>query len=119
MRVGAILAALCVAACGRQAAMDDQMRKDLEAASVSTMELAPNGGGQHVVSALEQVPTGPNSSSKKAKPPKAPEHPQTAQTSKEPAATRPAQRPAVNPPAPGGYKTIGEVLKNSPFPIKP
>lgn len=119
MRVGAILAALCVAACGRQAAMDDQMRKDLEAASVSTMELAPNGGGQHVVSALEQVPTGPNSSSKKATPPKGPEHPQTAQTSKEPAATRPAQRPAVNPPPPGGYKTIGEVLKNSPFPIKP
>ena len=119
MRVGAILAALCVAACGRPAAMDDQMQKDLEAASVSTMELAPNGGGQHVVSALEQVPNGPNSSSKKATPPKGPEHPQTAQTSKEPAATRPAQRPAVNPPPPGGYKTIGEVLKNSPFPIKP
>ena len=118
--VGAAVAALGTAACSRQSAMNDQLKKDLDAASVSTMELAPNGGGQRVVSALEQLPHGQEAPApKKVTPPKAPEHPQTAQTSSEPAATRPTQRPAVNPPPPGGYKTIGEVLKNAPFPIKP
>jgi len=120
IRVGATLAALCVAACGHQSAVDDQMKKDLEAASASTMELAPSSGGQHVVSPLEQLPHGQQqTAAKKVTPPKSPQHPQTAQTSNEPAATRPTQRPAVNPPPPGGYKTIGEVLKNAPFPIKP
>ena len=117
--VGAAVAALGAAACGRRSSMDDQMQKDLDAASASTMELAPNGGGQRVVSALEQLPHGQQSPApKRVTPPKAPEHPQTAE-SREPAATRPTQRPAVNPPPPGGYKTIGEVLKNAPFPIKP
>ena len=119
MRVAAMFAALCAAACGRQASMDDQMKKDLDAAAVSTMELAPNGGGQHVVSALEQLPYGQQPAAKKTSPTKPPEHPQTVQASNEPAATRPVQRPAVNRPPPGGFKTIGEVLKNAPFPIKP
>jgi hypothetical protein len=49
-----------------------------------------------------------------------PETPQTVERSAEPAATTvPVSRPAVSPPPPGGYKTMGEVLRNAPFPIKP
>jgi hypothetical protein len=122
IRVGSAVAALLAAACGRQSPMDDQLKKDLEAASASTMELAPNGGGQRVVSAIEQLPHNqpkPATTRRVAAPAKAPEKTQTAQSSTDPAATRPVQRPAVNPPPPGGYKTIDEVLKKAPFPIKP
>jgi len=58
IRVGPAVGALLAAACGRQSRIDDQMKRDLEAASVSTMELSPNGGGQGVVSAIEQLPEG-------------------------------------------------------------
>lgn len=121
IRIASAAAALVAAACGRQSTMDDQMKQDLEAASTSTMQLAPNGGGQRVVSAIEQVPQAQPRQTKVRKvtaPAKAPP-PTVQQAAAEPAATRPSQRPAVNPPPPGGYKTIGEVLRNAPFPIKP
>jgi uncharacterized protein with LGFP repeats len=114
IRIGSAAAALFATACGGQPRMDDQMKRDLEAASASTMELAPTGGGQRVVSAIEQLPQAqpkPTTTRRVAAP--------TKTLSPDPAATRPTQRPAVNPPPPGGYKTIGEVLKNAPFPIKP
>ena len=41
------------------------------------------------------------------------------QESAMPAAGRPSTRPAVNPPPPGGYRTVGEVIRNAPFPINP
>lgn len=124
VRLASATAALLLAACGRQSTMDDQMRQDLEAASASTMELAPNGSGQRVVSAIEQTgktqPTVTKSRRVQAPAPtKKRETPQTVQTDAEPAATRPLQRPAVSPPPPGGYKSVGEVLRNAPFPIKP
>lgn len=124
IRIGSAAAALLAAACGRQPRIDDQMKRDLEAASASTMELAPSGGGQRVVSAIEQVPQAqpkPTSTRKVAAPTKTPlpESRPTSASSGDPAATRPTQRPAVNPPPPGGYKTIDEVLKKAPFPIKP
>lgn len=114
-------AAVFAAACGRQSSMDDQMKQDLDAASASTMVMAPNGGGQHVVSAIERVPqTQPRQTKVRKVPTPAQTPPQTAQrTVTGPAATRPSHPPAVNPPPPGGYKTIGEVLRNAPFPIKP
>jgi hypothetical protein len=114
IRSASAVAALLATACGRQARMDDQMKRDLEAASVSTMELAPSGDRQRVVSSIEQVPLAqpkPTTTRKVAAVTKTP--------SPDPAATRPTQRPAVNPPPPGGYKTIDEVLKKAPFPIKP
>ena len=120
--------AIFAAACGRAAAMDDGMKEDLQAASAATMELAPVGGGQKVVSAIEQTGrTQPRvTTSRKAVAPARTPRPETRQetqtaskTPAEPAATVPVNRPAVNPPPPGGYKTIGEVLRNAPFPIKP
>jgi Flp pilus assembly protein TadG len=125
IRLASVTVGLLLAACGRQSTMDDQMRQDLEAASASTMELAPTGGGQRVVSAIEQTgKVQPRvTKSRQAEAPaltKKPETPQTVQQAASgPAATRPSQRPAVSPPPPGGYKTIGEVLRNAPFPIKP
>jgi hypothetical protein len=123
IRIVGSVVCLGLAACSRQGSMDEQMKQDLEAASVSTMELTPGGGGQRVVSAIEQVRPGQPAPTKRAPaagPAKAPQTPQTPrETATGPAATRPTQRPAVNPPPPGGYKTINEVLKNAPFPIKP
>jgi hypothetical protein len=119
-------ATLGLAACGRQGSMDDQLKKDLEAASVSTMELAPNGGGVRVVSDVEQIRPGrpaPTPPKPIPTPSKTPRPPQTAEQSVSgPAASIPSrqtQTPAVNPAPPGGYKTINEVLRNAPFPIKP
>jgi hypothetical protein len=113
-----------LSACGRTSALDEQMKEDLQAASASTMEMAPAAGGMRTVSAIEQTgKVRPEvTKSRKATVPAGtprPETPQIAQKSAEPAATVPLSRPAVSPPPPGGYKTMGEVLRNAPFPIKP
>jgi hypothetical protein len=124
IQIASTSAALVLVACGRSSSVDDQLKQDLEAASASTMVLAPNGGGQRVVSAIEQtgkVQPKVTTSRKAVAPARTPkpEVRQTAQTKSEPVATVPTSRPAVSPPPPGGYKTIGEVLRNAPFPIKP
>lgn len=124
LAISTALLAAFLAACGRTSAVDDQMKQDLEAASATTMVLAPAGGSQRVVSAIEQTgKTQPKvTTSRKAVAPARtprPESRQTVQTSTEPAAQVPSSRPAVSPPPPGGYKTIGEVIRNAPFPIKP
>lgn len=123
MRLPALLAAAVLfAACSREPAMDDQMRLDLQAASAGSIELAP-AAGSGVVSGVELVPQAkPAVAPVKKTPAPAPRNQQrTTQTvsNPEPAATRPSTTPAVNPPPPGGYKTVGEVIRNAPFPIKP
>lgn len=107
------------------------MKRDLEAASVGGIELAPNGTGTSVVSAIESkqppvqprvTPTRRVLAPAKAPPPVTPQvtatNPDT-KTSTEPVAPRPVARPAISPPPPGGYKTVNEVIRNAPFPIKP
>ena len=117
-----LFATLAVAGCGRSPAVDDELKRDLEAAA-STIELAPSGPRTQVISALEsKQPVQPRVTPVRqtiapAKTPP-PVQPQVTQT-KEPAATRPSPRPAVQPPPPGGYKTVDEVIRNAPFPIKP
>ena len=123
IRIVGSVVCLGIAACSRQRSMDEQMKQDLDAASVSTMELTPGGGGQRVVSAIEQVRPAQPAPAKRTPAVAPTKAPQTAEAPRDtatgPAATRPTQRPAVNPPPPGGYKTINEVLRNAPFPIKP
>jgi hypothetical protein len=103
--------------------MDDALKRDLEAASAGSIELAPKGG-QQIVSATELVPlskpvvTNTRRASAPAPRPK-PHTPQVAPADDEPAAQRPISTPKVSPPPPGGYKTVGEVIRNAPFPIKP
>ncbi len=114
-----------LAACGRSSTMDETMRRDLEAASAGAIELAPAGGSSSVVSAIESnKPIVPKVTPSKRplppakSPPLASPRATTAAESREPAATRPATTPQVQS-CPGGCKSVGEVLRNAPFPIKP
>ena len=101
------------------------MRRDLEAASAGSIELAPQGQSVKTVSALEQnLPATPTvapvrqTQTPAKSPPRAPQPTQQAQT-KEPAATVPPPAPRVQPCPPGGCKTMNDVIRNAPFPIKP
>ncbi|MEX2177470.1 MAG: hypothetical protein WD801_02090 [Gemmatimonadaceae bacterium] len=137
-RIFPIAAAILLSACnavGSADQMDDAMRRDLEAVQAGTIELAPSGDGSKVVSAIEQTttaqprPTAPRpkappvssqvAQSPDLEPTPEPQVAQEAPTSNEPTATRPTNTPRVSPPPPGGYKTVGEVIRNAPFPIKP
>jgi len=135
----ALAAVIALAACDREApgSMDDAMRRDLEAVQAGTIEMAPAGDGQRVVSAIEQTrraqpqpkaptpaPRAPDVAREVAQNPEPEPTPDPvmtapAPTSTEPVATRPSSTPRVSPPPPGGYKTVGEVIRNAPFPIKP
>ena len=119
-------AALLIAACGRSSGMDQGMKRDLEAASAGGIELAPRGPSTAVVSPLESgrpvqpkvTPTRRVVAPAKGTPPVTR---QVTQGSAEPApsAVRPLPASSVSAPPPGGYKSIGEVLRRAPFPIKP
>lgn len=125
-RISMAFGALLLAACSRSPAVDEDMKKDLDAASAASVEMAPRTQGTTVVSPLEQKrPTQPvKAPVRQVRAPartKQPETPQTVQSG-EPAAVAPAPQPApprVQPPPPGGYKSVNEVIRNAPFPIKP
>lgn len=109
-------------ACRSRATVDDQMMQDLQAASAATIELAPAGGGRQVVSAIEQLPHAqPKPRPAKSVPAPEVRTPEVAAAAQEPSAQAPRTLPAssVSAPPPGGYKTMGEVLRSAPFPIKP
>ena len=112
-----------LAACSRSPEMDAQMKADLDAASTATVEMAPRGPATKVVSAIESKNvTHPTVAPvKKAVAPARTPRPETPTVvSNEPVAKAPMPAPPkVQPPPPGGYKTVGEVIRNAPFPIKP
>jgi len=114
-------AAGALAACSGAPEMDDDMKRDLQAASAGSIELAPQGGAVKTVSALEQnrpvTPTVAPVRQVKAPAKAAP----TEQVSNDPVAPAPmaSPPPKVQPPPPGGYKTMNDVIRNAPFPIKP
>jgi hypothetical protein len=123
-----VLVAATVMACGRQSAssMDEALQADLQAATAASIELAPRAPATKVVSAIEsRQPTQPKVTPVRRVTRPAPEpEPETRQPTRtaetnEPTATRPTTTPAVQPPPPGGYKTVNEVIRNAPFPIKP
>ena len=105
----------------------DALQRDLQAASAGTIELAPRTPGTQVVSAIEskRPPAQPRVAPiRRASGPAPTPEPETLQPTRtavanKPAAKRPTTTPAVQPPPPGGYKTVGEVIRNAPFPIKP
>ena len=115
--------ALLIAACGQSSSMDENMKRDLEAASAGSIELAPKSGEQ-LVTAAEIVPQAKPLVTKTRRAPapapaRNPRTPDVAPTNDEPTAARPVSTPKVSPPPPGGYKTIDQVIRNAPFPIKP
>lgn len=136
-RMAAVAAiAVALSACSGRPEVDEQLKRDLEAASAGAIELAPMGAGTKVVSGVEQIPRAtprPTAPRPKAPPVVSPRRavsqdpapspePQVVQqapVSNEPAAVRPTSTPRVQPAPPGGYKTVDEVIRNAPFPIKP
>jgi hypothetical protein len=123
-------------------ANDAALQRDLDLARGQGLELAPQGGTQ-LVSANELLPAGsrrtapaaprrvshtpaptpaPQSvaESQAAAPPSAPAAPKhDSVVAAAPAMPRPSAQGAVNPPPPGGYKTMGEIIRRAPFPINP
>ena len=119
-------AALLIAACGRSRNVDEDLKKDLEAASVGTLELAPNRAGTNVVSALEskgatqpKVTPVRRTTTPVPEPTPLPQTRQVTSTSTEPTATAPRQLPPSSVSTPRNPKTMGEIIKNAPFPINP
>lgn len=112
-----------LAACSRSPDMDAQMKADLDAASAATVEMAPRGPATKVVSAIESknVTRPTVAPVKKTVAPARTPRPETPTVvSNEPVAKAPTPAPPkVQPPPPGGYKSVGEVIRNAPFPIKP
>lgn len=142
--VAVSLAAL--AACGRTApATDAALQHDLDLAKGQGLELAPQGSARSTLSADELIPSGnrtrstahqvskspaqarataartePQVAERQAPAPQAPtaqSHDSVVATA--PATRRPSAAGAISPPPPGGYKTMGELIRKAPFPINP
>lgn len=121
-----ISTATIVSACSGSSAVDEQLKKDLEAAAVGTMELAPSGPGTKVVSAIEsKQPVQPRvapvrrTTNPTPEPTPEPETRQVTQTSNEPTATAPRQLPASSVSTPRNPKSMGQIIRDAPFPINP
>ena len=135
----ALVALATVAACGGSSApdrADGDLQRDLELAkSQQGIELLPAGSRTAVVSTIEQTGlAAPAPAPTRAKAPAARPAPRRAAPQRRVARTaaprperqveRPTPRPVfdanvISPPPPGGYKTVDEVIRNAPFPIKP
>jgi hypothetical protein len=123
-------ALLVAAACGEQASpIDDSLRRDLDVVGAQAVELAPAGRRTQVVSAIEQTGT-PEPAPKRTAAPtprRAKRAPAPVRTVERPEPapapvvepTRVAEPPAPERPPRGGWKTVGEVIRNAPFPILP
>jgi hypothetical protein len=112
----------------------DDLQRDLALAqSQQGIELLPNTSRTTVVSAIEQTgvaepapaPTRTRAPVARPKARRVAPQPRVARTPAPRTSTR-ASRPApvfdanvISPPPPGGYKTVDEVIRNAPFPIKP
>jgi hypothetical protein len=135
----AILALSALAACGKGTPVEDAaLRRDLGLVGGpnSGLELAPRSGSQAVVSAEELIPAGNRSkastapasvtrhpvartASRRAVAPVSAPAPHDSVVAAAPATQRPLPASSVSPPPPGGYKTMGEIIRNAPFPINP
>lgn len=141
--VAAAVSLAALAACGRPApATDATLQRDLDLAKGRGLELAPQGSARSTLSADELSPPGNRARStapqvskspapRQAAPartePQVAEHQAPAPQSHDsvvaiapaPATPRPSAPGAISPPPPGGYKTMGELIRKAPFPINP
>jgi hypothetical protein len=132
----ATLAGLVACGGGNATQANGDLQRDLQlASSQQGLELVPNAPRTVVVSAIEQTGTAePAPSPTKVRAPVARPKPRRisppARVVRAPSPTperqveRPSSRPTfdanvISPAPPGGYKTIDEVIRNAPFPIKP
>lgn len=139
LTVGLATLALLAACSGDSAPVqaNDDLRRDLQLASGAGIELLPNAARTQVVSAVEQAGTAePAPAPTKSRTPVArPKPRRTAPQARVARAPSPAPRPerrverpspqpvfgpdVISPAPPGGYKTVDEVIRGAPFPIKP
>jgi hypothetical protein len=144
--IAAAVSLVTLAACGRTApATDAALQRDLNLAKGQGLELAPQGSARSTLSADELIPSGNRTkataqqASKPAAQPRATQprtEPQVAErqapapqapptqshdsvVATAPATRRPSAAGAISPPPPGGYKTMGELIRKAPFPINP
>lgn len=146
--LAALAAVVLLGACANGDAAEqplaDDLQRDLDMARGTAVELAPQGGGQQVVSDIEVAPPAPRPRpiAKAPRKPPTPPKPQPAATpvlaeaEPEPEVSAPAPEPArtIEAPVgagrptpiptrqkapPGGWKTPSEVIRNAPFPINP
>ena len=106
-----------------------ELERDLEQTRLSEFELANrNAKRTDVVSAAERIPTSERMPTRRAPtltPNKAPVEKAPAVTSRDPSidtsvtAPRPRATPQTQPARRGPYKTVGEIIREAPFPINP
>src|SRR5262245_57898899 len=141
---GLMLVAGALAACSHSSTSDDTLKRDLDLARSTSLELAPRTPGTQVVSSIEETPgairtkaaakvrapsktPATHGSSQTVTASRVPEHPRnpanpTAETeaaSSLPATPAPSPTPVPTPQRRGGYKSVGEIIRNAPFPINP
>lgn len=144
--IAAAVSLAALAACGRTApATDAGLQRDLDLAKGQGLELAPQGSARSSLSADELSPPGtparstaqqaskspaprqaaPARTEPRVAEPRVAEHQAPAAQSHDsvvataPATPRPSAAGAISPPPPGGYKTMGELIRKAPFPINP
>jgi hypothetical protein len=135
-----------LAACTRSAPTDDAaLQRDLNLARGQGLELAPTGKTQATLSADELTPSGNHkntvarvATSQRRQETAAVTHAPVIQApatvaettapsapardsaiAPAPATQRPSAAGAISPPPPGGYKSMGEIIRKAPFPINP
>jgi hypothetical protein len=135
-----------LAACSRSAPTGDaRLQRDLDLARGQGLELAPQGNARATLSADELIPAGnqkrvslARAPSQRREEPAAVNHapvteaPRTVAETPAPSAPardsaiepapatqRPSAAGAISPPPPGGYKSMGEIIRKAPFPINP
>lgn len=127
------IALLGVAACGQaDATPNADLERDLEQTRVAEFELANQSARKtDVVSATERIPTGVRApvnrtSATRAPAPPRPDAPapstQVAEAEVATDTSLTAPRPRSTPQTQqrrGPYKTVGEIIRNAPFPINP
>lgn len=139
--VAATAGVVATAACNKAGTTDSELEQDLKQAS-SSLEMAPQGNGTAVISAIEETPSARPAASPQRAPaprratPRATPTPQPTRVAEKPVDTPPAPAPAPQPVTtptarptapsvrpmgerPGTYKSEGEVLRNLPIPVNP
>jgi hypothetical protein len=137
--IATVVALASIAACGRGTSVQDAaLKRDLDLVGGGQgLELAPLSGVRTTVSADELIPVGTRKTAPSARPTAVPRRatpkpeqavadaPRASGAARDsvvaaaPATPRPSSSGAISPPPPGGYKTMGELIRKAPFPINP
>src|SRR5205814_2113061 len=130
----AIVAMVSMAACSKGTPVEDAaLKRDLDLVGGQGLELAPRSGTRMTVSAEELIPAGSRTTRPSARPAVArtaapsprteravAEAPRATMPTRDtaiapaPATPRPSATGAISPPPPGGYKTMGELIRKAP-----